>query len=277
MGNVVMHPEYERLLRKYQGTVKQLSLLICEYDEMVLHNGPMLEARYMEAFGALDMAVYEAYVAVAALKRKIDLVQAYLNRNESPDLLKIEAVLKEEFESYQKELQRLAGKMAWAEALLKCEALSAEETRRLKELYREMARGLHPDLNPDLTEKMEGLWNRVQKAYKDGDLPLMEALYEIFLTSKDGHKESIEESEDAFAELEARHNRVKERVNSYLAKIAGLEKEYPFKFENLLADDKQVEKHQQELKSQTQGYNEQIKELQGYLDMLLAPVGEMTH
>ena len=60
MGQVILHPEYEWLQRKYQGAVKQLSLLICEYDGLVLQQGPVLEAKYMEAFGALDMAVYEA-------------------------------------------------------------------------------------------------------------------------------------------------------------------------------------------------------------------------
>ena len=51
---------------------------------------------------------------MAELKRKIDLIQAYLNRNEAPDLRKVEQVLKEEFAAYEKELHRLAGKMAWA-------------------------------------------------------------------------------------------------------------------------------------------------------------------
>ncbi|MBE6103230.1 MAG: hypothetical protein E7200_14410 [Selenomonas ruminantium] len=147
MGNVIMHPEFERLCKKCQGAVKQLSMLICEYDEMIFQHGPLLEAKYMEAFGALDMAVYEAYVKIAYLKRKIDLTQACLNRNEQPDLMKIEDKLQVEFESYQKELQRLAGKMTWAKALLECKSLSMEETKHLKELYRELARGLHPDLN----------------------------------------------------------------------------------------------------------------------------------
>ena len=277
MGNVIMHPEFERLCKKCQGAVKQLSMLICEYDEMVFQHGPLLEAKYVEAFGALDMAVYEAYVKIAYLKRKIDLTQACLNRNEQPDLTKIEDTLQTEFESYQKELQRLARKMTWAKALLECKSLSMEETKRLKELYRELARGLHPDLNQNQTDEVQGLWNRVQKAYKEGDLSLMESLYEIFQAMKDKGADSQAFAEDAFEVATKRYKKIKEQVDGYLAKIAGLEKEFPFKFVDMLADEKQVKEHMEELKSQARGYEEQIKQLQGYLDLLLAPAADVMH
>lgn len=277
MGNVIMHPEFERLCKKCQGAVKQLSMLICEYDEMVFQHGPLLEAKYVEAFGALDMAVYEAYVKIAYLKRKIDLTQACLNRNEQPDLMKIENTLQAEFESYQKELQRLARKMTWAKALLECKSLSMEETKRLKELYRELARGLHPDLNHNQTDEVQGLWNRVQKAYKEGDLSLMVSLYEIFQAMKDKGADSQEFAEDAFEVATKRYKKIKEQVDGYLAKIARMEQEFPFKFADMLADEKQVKEHMEELKSQARGYEEQIKQLQGYLDLLLTPATDVMH
>ncbi|MBX9837508.1 MAG: hypothetical protein K2X69_04230 [Silvanigrellaceae bacterium] len=47
---------------------------------------------------------------------------------------------------------------------------------RLKELYRSMARQLHPDINPNLDSKKLDLWYQVQTAYEENDLSKLEVL-----------------------------------------------------------------------------------------------------
>jgi hypothetical protein len=47
---------------------------------------------------------------------------------------------------------------------------------RLKTLYRQLARKLHPDVNPGVDQKRRDLWNEVQDAYDRGDVDRLETL-----------------------------------------------------------------------------------------------------
>ncbi len=46
----------------------------------------------------------------------------------------------------------------------------------LKQLYRTLARTLHPDLNGELTDEQRSLWLQVQEAYEKGDLARLRAI-----------------------------------------------------------------------------------------------------
>ena len=50
------------------------------------------------------------------------------------------------------------------------------EDLRLKDLYRSLARQLHPDVNPNLDKKKLDLWYQVQAAYESNDLSKLEVL-----------------------------------------------------------------------------------------------------
>lgn len=105
----------------------------------------------------------------------------------------------------------------------------------------------------------------------------MESLYEIFQTYKIDNNASKDEGADAFKELESRYDRVKTKIDGCLAKIAGLEQEFPFNFAVMLDNDSKVEQRKKELQAQADEYMEQIRQLTGYLDMLLVPIDGITH
>ncbi len=52
-----------------------------------------------------------------------------------------------------------------------------EHADRLKELYRELVRLLHPDRGGHITDKRMRLWHEVQEAYRSGDLARLEFLH----------------------------------------------------------------------------------------------------
>ena len=104
---VIIHEEYMRLKEQQKDALERLSRLICVYDDMILQQKPHLEALYAESFGALEQACYASYVQEAALRRKIDLVRMYLNRDAEPDFGAIEEKLHVEFQEYEEELRRM--------------------------------------------------------------------------------------------------------------------------------------------------------------------------
>ena len=165
---MMIHEEYARLKEQRKEALERLSKWICVYDDMILQKKPYLEALYIKCFGALEQACYAAYVQEGALRRKIDLVRAYLNRDAEPDLDEIEDVLRAEFEKYEDELKKMEMERQNALALVSSRTLSEEESKKLKQLYRSLAKKLHPDLNPKQTEKVKNQWQRAMDAYRMG-------------------------------------------------------------------------------------------------------------
>lgn len=53
------------------------------------------------------------------------------------------------------------------------------EANEIKQVYRSLARRLHPDMNPILSEREKELWHDAQQAYSDGDLYALETIWSV--------------------------------------------------------------------------------------------------
>lgn len=275
MNDTMIHPEYLALQRQYEELTQRLTVLVCTYDEMVLHEGKNLEAEYIREFGELDRVAYAAYVEAESLRRQIDLVQAYLNRDVEPDLEAIEQTLQKEFEEYQKKLQEMADQMAWAQAMAKAPRLSIEETKQIKKLYHKLAKALHPDINPAQTDADAGLWISVAHAYENADLEQMETLYELFESQR--KIAPPVPGVDPFQELQKKCEKIKKKVQRCLEKICKLEKEYPFKFKELMLDPEEIAYRKNYLRTAAKMYGEEAQRLRIRLEMMRAPQSTVLH
>ena len=275
---VIIHEEYVRLKEQQKDALERLSRLICVYDDMLLQQKPHLEALYAESFGALEQACYASYVQEAALRRKIDLVRIYLNRDTEPDFEAVEERLRVEFQKYEEELKRMEAEHQTALLTLSARALSEKDTKRLKQLYRFLAKKLHPDLNSEQTEKVKGLWQRAMDAYRMGDLTKLEILAEIVEVDKIKITEEDKKAEeDALECLQAQLNKTREQINSCLLAIERLEMESPFKFEKLLHDPSAIIERRREIQERKKVYDEKIKAHEEYLALLLCEKPMYVH
>ena len=275
---VIIHEEYMRLKEQQKDALERLSRLICVYDDMILQQKPHLEALYAESFGALEQACYASYVQEAALRRKIDLVRMYLNRDAEPDFGAIEEKLHVEFQEYEEELRRMEIEHQTALMTLSAKVLSEEDAKRLKQLYRFLAKKLHPDLNSEQTEKVKGLWQRAMDAYRMGDLTKLEILSEIVEVDKIKTTEEDKKAEaDALECLQAQLKKTREQITSCLIAIEQLEMESPFKFEKLLHDPSAITAQRCEIQERKAVYDQKIKAHEEYLALLLCEKPMYVH
>ncbi|WP_024865662.1 hypothetical protein [Butyrivibrio sp. FCS014] len=130
----------------------------------------------------------------------------------------------------------------------------------LKRLYRMIMKKLHPDANPDATEKEKALLLKAQKAYAEGDLETLreiaDQLDDTDITEKYG------DNPDDLAQLRELRDKLAEKVEILLAHIDEIKNSFPYTEKDFLADEEAVRVRQEELEEYNRQCAEKIIELQ---------------
>gem|GEM_PF-4105924 len=134
MNHLTPHPEYQSILTSIQALENELSKLVFERDNLIYHMCPKIQTEYMLKIGKLEYAVFEYQCNTLRIKRKIEIIQAALNRDQSYNINEIDKQLDEEHKENTKKL--LEKQKEIDNARLKNEAfgkpLTKEETFELK-------------------------------------------------------------------------------------------------------------------------------------------------
>ena len=211
-SNVIVFPDFEKLKSEVEKKRTELSMLLLERDELQFVICKNIETEYMLKLGSIEYKAYEAQCAALRLKRKIDLIQAKKNRQEKIIISAIEETLDEEFAEYQKQLDEQIDKVNAAIKRSKAEVLSDEENKELKKLYRKIAKALHPDINPDVSEAQVQLFDNAVSAYKSGDLGTLRIISEMV-----GNNPLPEQHKDAMTQLVEERERLEGVLSSSCA------------------------------------------------------------
>jgi len=172
---IQIHPEVGPLRKECELLRQKLGDQIAERDKRVTTIGPNLEADYQVIFGVLLTERLHLQVQTQRMRRKIELIRANLTRREIPDLSEIEMRLDQEFVVWQEKIQELLRKNRAAEIHFSNQR-SLKESKELHQLYRALAKKLHPDLNPNLEKAKQELWYQVSTAYQTGDLETLKTI-----------------------------------------------------------------------------------------------------
>lgn len=112
------------------------------------------------------------------------MIQAKINHQEKIDEEEVEKQLDKEYKEYMDKLKIMAEDIRTAKEISNLRDLSIEESKELKRLYIETAKELHPDLNSNITEKEEVLWQRAKDAY---ERKLVKQIEVASITGEDDH------------------------------------------------------------------------------------------
>ena len=254
----------------------ELAKLICDRDIAENTVKKNLEALYVTKIGKNEYELFALECQAARLRRKIQLMQKSINHGRQINAALIEKQLDIEYEEWEAKITKMLTAIAAGKARLKA-LMPQKESRQLQNLYRELVKKLHPDVNETQTEKQKLLWNQTQQAYQNGDIEELKTIKLLLEdTDKDGHgkKESTDSvdgasKESALKKLEKTISLLKEKVFKIMEYIKKLKSEFPFTIEDNIKDDEWVSRKNREISEKLEIIKSQIKDLKNVIDSLV--------
>lgn len=253
--------EKKQLREQFAVLKKEFSELYIQRENMLSHEQPLLTALYLQKIG---YKMYDAYclnVELSKLKFKIALLQGYVNRDEKPDINKVNKELESQFREYRLKIEAEAQRLAAARKFLNGTFLSANETKKIKEIFYIIVKQLHPDINPDLSENMKELFIKAQTAYELSDL---HTLQQILLLLK--NKESS--LNISLPDLQEQVNHQVENNNALKKQIEQIYNDFPFTYKEKLEDEEWINSECKTINAEIERLNQDIKKFKGYVTLL---------
>lgn len=247
-------------LSKVQKLKEELNILNKEYlkiyEEMEDLNKKkeVLESLYMSKLGALIFLKFEKKIEYRKLKKKLNLIIQSKNKNEKIDINKIDDILKLELKSFYTELESIREKMKDSKIYLESPILNDEEVKKVKEIFRKLAKKLHPDINKNLTKEEIELWNKIKEAYENNDL--------VSLIVLEGIIDNIEIKEDlSVNNIEENIEKIKNKIEKINIIIKDSLNEFPLNLREVINNESFIQSKKDELNKEIKIYKEKINEL----------------
>ena len=230
MDSLALSNDYTALLQEAEQLRAVLSSKILERDNLVLIECKNLSVRYYTTIGVYEYKVFEKYCAIQRIKRKIELIQMYLNRDEAVYIPAVEAQLDKEYAEYAQRLDDFLNDINTADDLSRCGYLSPEETAELKKLY---------------------LFHKAVDAYESGDLETIRTI-DFLIDSVD----TIDLSESSVDRLKEQIQCCKENIERLEAEMREVRSSFPYNKKDILEDEVRINDEIEELKKALENYRE---------------------
>ncbi|MDO5726065.1 MAG: hypothetical protein Q4P29_07210 [Tissierellia bacterium] len=260
--DIIISEEYKNLKAEVAKLKAELAALVLEHDELKYVVCKNIETKYLLELGTFIFKVYEAECEYLRLKRKSELIQANINREEAIDLKRIENILDEELIEYKKKMDAHIAKMNKALERGEKEFMTDDEEKEFKALYYKIVKALHPDLNPKLSANKKILFERAVSAYKNGDIKALKIIEQLIEKN-----ENLKE-EDSINILKNTKENLLKALRDVKSSIKNIKESYPYNLREFTDNPTNMEKRKNQLidtllqyKTMTKKLNKRIEEL----------------
>jgi hypothetical protein len=238
---------------------------VYERDKLLYHICPNLQTEYMLKIGKLEYAIFECQCKILQTKRKIEIIQSFLNKDQPFTIQEIDKQLEQEFKEY---IQKLLEKQreiddARLKKSVRGKLLSDEEMAELKKLYTLIVKKLHPDINPNTTEEQHNQFNDAVNAYKNGDLSELRVIYLLL------DKIAASETENSIEKLKKREELLGNEKKYLSDEIQSIKEKFPYTIMNLLQDENRLQEKIDQLSNQLNEEKEQYDDIEKRLEAML--------
>ena len=146
-----------------------------------------------------------------------------------------------------------------------------KQISNIKELYRDIVKKLHPDMNPNASERDLELFYRAAKAYEEGDILTLQATHdEIYNLQND-----TVICEDHIEVLTALVEQLMEQIAKTSEEIAGIKEEFPYTEKEFLDNPEAVKVKQDAIIQLIQEYEKEILRLTKLLEEVLQQMADL--
>ena len=253
--------EQKFLHMQYDLLKKEFTELFALKNDMLTQEEQVLTALYLTTIGQKEHQKYCLTVEIKMMTQRISLFQAYFNRNEYPDIPAIEKKMDIQFAEFHQKIADEAKSIALAKAFLNEGFLSEGDVKKIKDVYRQIVKRLHPDINPNVTEAEKDLFVKAQAAYDLCDLITLNSI----LLSLDNLTSN---PEVAPVDLKEQVDLLETHVSKLKILIGNLEKQFPFTFREKLADEVWVQAERDQLDTEILALTAEKNKYTEYLKLL---------
>lgn len=250
---------------KVASLQQELLDLVGEHDHLRYVICVNIENDYMLKMGYLEVKAFELQLTFSRMRREISMIQTCINRGEPVQLTVIQERLDSEFASFQAKLREQLNQLDSALGRAKADCLSEEEMKELKQLYRQLVKAWHPDMNPNLGPEYAQLFERAVQAYRNGDLVTMRILAVI----QGGQDPEVNrEATDSLSYWQTKFEETKDLIANYRERMVAIRQSYPYLYLEILEDDERLRERQEEYEELIQQYEANIVSYRQRLDAL---------
>jgi hypothetical protein len=265
MNEIARNPEYDNIFSSVQKLETELADLVYERDKLLYHVCPKLQAEYMLKIGKLEYAIFEYQCKILRIKRKIEIIRSFKNREQYYDMGEIEKQLDREYREYTDKL--LEKQKEIDSARLKSgnygKRLTDEEAAELKKLYTLIVKKLHPDINHDSTPEQQGHFIDAVEAYKNADLSELKIIYLLL------EKTSSKKAENSMEKLAKRKELLLNERKCLSEEIQKIKEKFPYIIKDILYDETKLQQKIDELSILLTECQEQYKTTESHLEVIL--------
>lgn len=250
---------------KVASLQQELLDLVGEHDHLRYVICVNIENDYMLKMGYLEVKAFELQLTFSRMRREISMIQACINRGEPVQPAVIQERLESEFASFQAKLTNQLNQLDRALGRTQADCLSEDEVKELKQLYRQLVKAWHPDMNPNLGSEYAQLFERAVQAYRNGDLVTMRILAVI----QGGQDPEVNREEtDSLSYWHSKFEETNDLIANYRERIATIRQSYPYLYLEILEDDERLRERQEEYEELIQQYEANIVSYRQRLDAL---------
>jgi len=255
MSDIVISLTDIQRLKEELNTLNEEYIKLYEKMEDLKKEKEYFESRYMCKLGALIFLRFENEIKYRRLKKKLILIVKSENKGEEINIAEIERVLEEELEEFYRDLDELRNDLKNSREFLELPILTEEEVKKVKEIFRSLAKILHPDVNKNLNEEMMELWLKVKEAYENNDLMTL-----IILEGIVKHNEFKEEIK--VTSIEENIVVLKKKINELKKFIDEEENSFPLNIKELIDDNEYIKDRKKEIANGIHEYERMITEVE---------------
>lgn len=248
------------ILRFTAGDYDYYESLVCK-KENLLKECTRLYDEYLREFGDLKIEVFSLKIDVIALKKSIAYCQAALNHGMEVNKSSMEDYIRHQMEAYKSELEDLKSERNSVGKIIA--TISLYEVERIKKIYRDIVKILHPDLTPLITDfpYLYNLFMKATAAYKANDLNSLEETQ--VLLNKFMSENGLQSISVVIENLDEKIMEIEEDIDE----IVSTE---PYSFKELLEDEELIEETKE-------SFRKEIEEYETYKLQLEAVLKELTN